>query len=74
MTDTLNYLWWQADTKRELFADTFAAALRAHEHRFGRAATSALVPLGMAGQVGQLPPRIIVEERATVPVGTVMVR
>jgi hypothetical protein len=47
---------------------------QAHEQRFGRAATSALVPLGMAGQVGHLPPRIIVEERATVPLGTVMVR
>ncbi len=74
MAEAINYLWWQADTKREPFRDTFAAALGAHEARFGRAATSALVPLGMAGQVGPLPPRIIVEERATVPVGTVMVR
>jgi hypothetical protein len=74
MADTLSYLWWQADTKREPYANTFAAALQAHEQRFGRAVTSALVPLGMAAQVGQLPSRIIVEERDTVPLGTVMVR
>jgi len=72
MTDTLNYLWWQADTKREPFADTFAAALAAHAQRFGRAATTALVPMGMAAQLGEH--SITVAQRDTVPHGTVMVR
>jgi hypothetical protein len=72
MTETLSYLWWQADTKREPFADTFAAALAAHAERFGRAATTALVPMGMAAQLGEQ--SITVEERDTVPMGTVMVR
>jgi len=72
VTDTLNYLWWQADGKRESFADTFAAALAAHAVRFGRAATVALVPVGMAAQLGEQD--IVVEERDTVPMGTVMVR
>ncbi len=43
MADAVNYLWWQADTKRESFADTLAATLAAHAVRFGRAATMALV-------------------------------
>ena len=72
MTDTLSYLWWQADTKREPFADTFAAALDAHAERFGRAATTALIPVGMAAQLGEQ--AVQIEERDTVPVGTVMVR
>ncbi len=71
MSETLNYLWWQADTKREPFADTFAAALAAHAVRFGRAATTALVPPGMAAQLGEQ--AMVVEERDTVPAGTVMV-
>lgn len=73
MTDTLSYLWWQADTKREPFADTFAAALHAHAERFGRAATTALIPMGMAAQLGEQG-QITIEERDTVPIGTVMVR
>jgi len=73
MTEAVNYLWWQADTKREAFADTFANALSAHAERFGRAATTALVPMGMAVQLGEQG-QIIVEERDTVPLGTVMVR
>jgi hypothetical protein len=73
MTDTLSYLWWQADRTREPFADTFAAALHAHAARFGRAATTALVPLGMAAQLGEQG-QSMVEERDTVPSGTVMVR
>ena len=71
MSEPLNYLWWQADTKREPFADTFAAALAAHAVRFGRAATTALVPPGMAAQLGEQD--VVVEERDTVPAGTVMV-
>ena len=66
MSEPLNYLWWQADTKREPFADTFAAALAAHAVRFGRAATTALVPPGMAAQLGEQD--VVVEERDTVPV------
>ncbi len=72
MAEAINYLWWQADTKREPFADTFAAALAAHAVRFGRAATVALVPPGMAAQLGEHD--LVIEERATVPMGTVMVR
>jgi hypothetical protein len=72
MTETLNYVWWQADTKREPFADTFAAALAAHAVRFGRAATMALVPPAMAAQLGEQ--TMVIEERDTVPPGTVMVR
>jgi hypothetical protein len=72
MVDAVNYLWWQADEKRESFADTFAAALRAHEARFGRTATVALIPVGKAAQLGEQ--TIAVEERDTVPMGTVMVR
>ncbi len=71
MTETRNYVWWQADTKREPFADTFAAALAAHAVRFSRAATMALVPPGMAAQLGAQD--MVVEERDTVPMGTVMV-
>ena len=48
---------WQADTKRERFRDTFAAALAAHADRFIQrvpgAATAALVPIGMATQLGE---------------------
>jgi hypothetical protein len=72
MTETLSYLWWQADTKREAFADTLAAALTAHAERFGRPATAALISVGMAAQLGEQ--HIAIEERDTVPVGTVMVR
>jgi hypothetical protein len=72
MAEAVNYLWWQAESKREAFADTFAAALAAHTVRFGRAATTALVPPGMAAQLGEQ--AIAVEERDTVPMGTVMVR
>jgi hypothetical protein len=73
MANAVNYLWWQAESKRESFADTFAAALRAHEARFGRAATVALVPVGMAAVLGpQL--WVEIEEREHLPPGTVMVR
>ncbi len=47
MAEAMNYLWWQPDTKREPFADTFTAALAAHEARFGRSATAALVSVVM---------------------------
>lgn len=70
--NSVAYLWWQAESKREPYRDTFAAALHAHAERFGRAATTALVPLGMAAQLGEQ--TIAIEERDTVPHGTVMVR
>lgn len=70
--NSVAYLMWQADTKREPFRDTFAAALTAHAERFGRAATMALVPCGMAAQLGEQ--AVQIEERDTVPMGTVMVR
>ncbi len=72
MADAVNYLWWQAESKRESFADTCAAAVAAHAVRFGRAATMALVPNGMAAQLGEQ--TMVIEERDTVPPGTVMVR
>ncbi len=73
MAEQRPYLMWQADARKEPFAVTFENALARYEQRFGRPATEALVPVGMAQALG---PQLLVnvEEAERVQRTTLHVR
>ncbi len=73
MAEQRPYLMWQADACKEPFAVTFENALARYEQRFGRPATEALVPVGMAQALG---PQLLihVEEAERIRPATVHVR